>query len=216
VSGDAANVHPIGWMNQAATYRIRFDAENIDLLAAVGRMSLTGLNVTTYGLPEFSSTTASPGTMALWVGGNGQAGCYRYQVALVSPGVVPITAPERIEPSEPFAVDAPAAEPTAIAGLASSARHCVSGSFRANVHEIGRIEQNNRVTITFDSDFNPIAGAALIHLAARSHAYYSDDNSGGSNQPRLSFTAPHGGTLALYVAAATSTAGCYRYKVEIQ
>jgi hypothetical protein len=70
--------------------------------------------------------------------------------------------------------------------------------------------------LTFDSDFNPIAGVGLIDPAGRRQQYYSDNDSGGSNQPRLAFTAPFGGTLALYVASTTNTQGCYRYKVEIQ
>jgi len=161
---------------------------------------------------------ASPGTMALWVGGNGQAVCYRYQVAIrAGSGASPI-APARVEPASSAAAlfETAAAEPLAITGLASSARYCVSASFRAHVHDLGRVEANNRVTITFDSDFNPVAGVALIDVAARRQVYYSDDNTGGADQPRLSFSAPQGGTMALYVAAASGTPGCYRYKVEVQ
>lgn len=73
---------------------------------------------------------------------------------------------------QPSPFDAQTAEPLAITGLASSARHCVSGSYLGNVHDIGRIEANNRVTITFDSDFNPMAGVGLIDPAARRAQYY--------------------------------------------
>jgi hypothetical protein len=219
VSGDAANVHAIGWFDVGTSYTIRFDSD-IELATALGRYNLAGQNVSTqYGTPEFNAGANLAGTNALWVSGNGQAGCYTYQVTIRPPSTAlaasapPGTEPAPVQPSpfEPQVVQA-----QAITGLASSARHCVSGSYVGNVHEIGRIEANNRVTITFDSDFNPIAGVGLIEPVARRQVYYHDDNSGGSNQPRLVFTAPHGGTLALYVASTTNIQGCYRYKVEIQ
>jgi hypothetical protein len=217
VSGDVSNVHPIGWINQGTLYTVRFDAEGGDLVAAVGRMSLTGLNSTTYGTPEFNATASSPGTMALWVGGNGQAVCYRYQV-VVRPGNTVPFAPGRVEPEPSAALpfDPPASGPAAITGLASSAQHCIGSTFRSHVHDLGRIEANNRVTITFESAIDTIAGVALIDVAGRRQVYYSDDNTGGANQPRLLFTAPHGGTMALFVAAANAFPGCYRFKVEVQ
>ena len=220
VSGDAANVHAIGWFDVGTSYTIRFDSD-IELATALGRYNLAVPSVSTqYGTPEFNAGANLAGTNALWVSGNGQAGCYTYQVTIRPPSTsvapassAPATEPAPVPPS-PF--ESQVVEPQAIAGFASSARHCVSGSYVGNVHEIGRIEANNRVTITFDSDFNPIAGVGLIDPVARRQVYYSDDNGGGSNQPRLLFTAPHGGTLALYVASTTNTQGCYRYKVEIQ
>jgi hypothetical protein len=217
VSGDASNVHAIGYIAQNTNYTIRFDVEGGELVTAVGRMNLEGLNVSGYGTPEFASVASSAGTMALFVGGNGQAVCYRYQVALrASSSIVPL-APQRLEPapSAPSALQPAAAVPLAIAGLASSAQHCIGSTFRAHVHDLGRIEAGNRITITFDSTIDPVAGVALIDVAGRRSTYYSDNNSGGSNQPRLSFTAPHGGTMALYVAAAQAFPGCYRYKVEV-
>ena len=218
VSGDAANVHAIGWFDVGTSYTIRFDSD-IELVTALGRYNLAVPSVSTnYGTPEFNAGANLAGTNALWVSGNGQAGCYTYQVTIRPPtsSVAPAEASAERVTVQPATFEPPAAEPQAIAGLASSARHCVSGSYVGNVHDIGRIEANNRVTITFDSDFNPIAGVGLIDPIARRQIYYSDDNGGGSNQPRILFTAPHGGTLALYVASVSNTQGCYRYKVEIQ
>lgn len=217
VSGDAANVHAIGYITQNTNYTIRFDAEGGELVTAVGRMNLERLNVTGYGTPEFASIASSAGTMALWVGGNGQAVCYRYQVTLRSSSSVVPMAPERVEEvaEAPAAFEPGPAGPLAIAGFASSAQHCIGSTFRSHVHDLGRIEAGNRVTITFDSAIDPVAGVALIDAAGQRSSYYTDNNSGGSNQPRLSFTAPHGGTMALYVAAENAFPGCYRYKLEV-
>lgn len=214
VSADAANVHAIGYADIGTSYTIRFDSD-IDLVAAVGRINLAaGVGSTNYGIldtdgkPFFNSGVTTPGTMALWVGGNGQAGCYRYQVTVRPPA----TATVATEPSTP---NPPVVEPAAIAGLASSARYCVGGHLAANVHEIGRVEAGSRVTLTFDSDFNPIAAVALIDPAAQRHTYSPDDNSGGANQPRIAFVAPFGGTMAIFVAGNNSV-GCYRYKVDFE
>jgi hypothetical protein len=222
VSADASNVHGLGWIDAGANYTIRFNAD-FDIVAAVGRMALGGgVSTTAYGLPEFSVTTGSPGTMALWVGGNGQAGCYEYQVEVRPSSTVAaaVGTTRDGQPSPTLTFDAvhrgrTIAQPQAISGFASSARHCVGSNLISNVHEIGRVEANRRVTITFDSDFNPYAGAGLLNVGERRAVYYQDDNSGGDLQPQLSFTPSFGGTLALFVAG-NQSAGCYRYKVDIQ
>jgi hypothetical protein len=113
-------------------------------------------------------------------------------------------------------------EPQAISGLASSGRNCI-GPSGANVHPIGWVPSSSRVTVTFSSDFDPVASVTNTQLGgeapdsvARS-AYWADDDSGGNLEPRLNFTTSYSGTLVLHVSkfSAEREAGCYFYKVEI-
>lgn len=113
-------------------------------------------------------------------------------------------------------------QPHTISGLASSGRNCV-GPSGANVHPIGWVPSNSRVTVTFSSDFDPVASATIMQLGgeapdrvARS-AYWADDDGGGNLDPRLNFTTTYSGTITLHVSkySAERSAGCYFYKVEI-
>ncbi len=114
------------------------------------------------------------------------------------------------------------AEPQAISGMASSGRNCI-GPSGANVHGIGWTPANSRVTITFSSDFDPVAAVTNTQLGSEApdrvarSAYYADDDGGGNLEPILSFTTSFSGTLALHVSkfSAERSAGCYFYKVEI-
>jgi hypothetical protein len=110
----------------------------------------------------------------------------------------------------------------AISGLASSGRNCI-GPSGANVHAIGWVPSNSRVTISFSSDFDPVAsvtntqlGAEVPSGVARS-SYWADDDGGGNLEPLLNFTTSYAGTLVLHVSkySAERSAGCYFYKVEI-
>lgn len=112
--------------------------------------------------------------------------------------------------------------PAAISGLASSGRQCI-GPSGANVHAIGWVPSNSRVTITFSSDFDPVAAATIMQMGqdapdsrARS-AYWFDDDNGGNLEPELRFTTQYSGTIVLHVSkySAERSAGCYFYKVEI-
>lgn len=112
--------------------------------------------------------------------------------------------------------------PAAISGMASSGRQCI-GPSGANVHVIGWVPANSRVTITFSSDFDPVAAATIIQMGqdapdgrARS-SYWFDDDGGGNMEPELRFTTGYSGTLALNVSkySAERSAGCYFYKLEI-
>jgi hypothetical protein len=112
--------------------------------------------------------------------------------------------------------------PTAISGLASSGRNCV-GPSGANVHAIGWVPSNSRVSITFSSDFDPVASATITQLGgeapdrvARS-SYWADDDGGGNLEPLLNFTTTYSGTIVLHVSkySAERQSGCYFYKVEI-
>lgn len=115
-----------------------------------------------------------------------------------------------------------AVEPQAISGLASSGRNCV-GPSGANVHAIGWVPSNSRVTITFSSDFDPVASVTNTQLGAdvpggvARTAYWSDDDGGGNLEPLINFTTTYSGTLVLHVSkfSPERAAGCYFYKVEI-
>jgi hypothetical protein len=217
VSGDAANVHGIGWMDTGTGYTITFDAD-FPLVTVVSRLNLVGAGGSTRstGSPEFRSTASTSGTMALHVGATGAGGCYRYKVELTPPAGAVVSA------SHPLALPAAGkfsknvAEPAAITGFASSAQHCVAGSYVANVHDLGRVEQGNLITISFVSDFDPVAGVTLENLTTQRGTYVVDDDTGGNLEPELHFTASHSATLALHVTGYEGSAGCYRFKVEVR
>lgn len=137
---------------------------------------------------------------------------------------LPITlvAQAPVKPPKQTAVKAERVEPQAISGLASSGRNCI-GPAGANVHAIGWVPSNSRVSITFSSDFDPVASVTNTQMGidapnsvARS-SYWADDDSGGNLEPLLSFTTSFSGTLVLHVSkfSAERAAGCYFYKVEI-
>lgn len=117
---------------------------------------------------------------------------------------------------------AQAIEAEAISGLASSGRNCI-GPSGANTHSIGWVPANSHVTITFSSDFDPVAAATIAQMGSGAPdriarvGYWSDDDGGGNLEPRLAFTTGYEGTLVLFVSkfSAERTAGCYFYKVEI-
>jgi hypothetical protein len=113
-------------------------------------------------------------------------------------------------------------EPQAISGLASSGRNCV-GPSGAVVHAIGWVPSSSHVTITFSSDFDPVAAVTNTQLGGEAPdglaraAFWADDDGGGNLEPRLDFTTTFSGTLVLHVSkfSAERSAGCYFYKVEI-
>lgn len=216
VSADAANTHEIGWIELGSTVIVTFESD-FSLLAGTTRLDLQGLRSNQFfGNPEVRLTTSTAGTMALFVGGNQASGCYQYKVDIQRPSASTVSVSTPLPPVDASASSAVLVAPSAIAGLASSAQHCISGSFVSNVHDIGRIEEGNRVVISFDSDFNAIAGMTLINLPAQRGSFLINDDGGGSQQPLLNFIAGHGGTLALFVGGVNGAAGCYRYKVEIR
>ena len=137
------------------------------------------------------------------------------------PAVVLAEGPGQKAPKS-AAVGAQSVEANAISGLASSGRNCI-GPSGANVHSIGWVPSNSRVTITFSSDFDPVAAVTNTQLGVEAPdrvaraSYYADDDSGGNLEPLINFTTNFAGTLALHVSkySAERSAGCYFYKVEI-
>jgi hypothetical protein len=113
-------------------------------------------------------------------------------------------------------------EPQAISGLASSGRNCI-GPSGANTHSIGWVPSNSRVTVTFSSDFDPVAAVTNTQMGSDAPdrvaraSYWADDDTGGNLEPELRFTTSFSGTLVLHVSkySAERNAGCYFYKVEI-
>ena len=120
------------------------------------------------------------------------------------------------------AVSAERIEPQAISGLASSGRNCI-GPSGSNVHAIGWVPSSSRVTVTFASDFDPVASVTNTQLGGEAPdrvartSYWADDDNGGNLEPLLNFTTTFSGTLVLHVSkySAERQAGCYFYKVEI-
>ena len=120
------------------------------------------------------------------------------------------------------AASAAVSEPQAISGQASSGRNCI-GPSGANVHAIGWVPSGSRVTISFSSDFDPVASVTNTQLGGEAPdrvartSFWSDDDGGGNLEPLLNFTTSFSGTLVLHVSkfSAERQAGCYFYKVEI-
>ena len=222
VSGNAANVHNLGWVAAQSGYTITFEAD-FTLAASVVRFEAVEHRATVVaGNPEFNYNASNSGTMVLHVTGNGQAGCYRYKV-IVDPPAASIVAGEAASRSTERVTAvaerrALVAGPLAITGTPTSAQHCVSGSNVPNVHEIGRVDQTSRVTITFDTDFSAVVGATMTSLEpdAGAGSFVVDPATGGSRTPSLLFDAEAGENIVLYVAGFGGAAGCYKYKVEIR
>jgi hypothetical protein len=221
LSGDAVNVHSLGWAEAGTTYTITFESD-VALTTVATRLNLDEQNSrVAFGNPDISSTSSTSGTMALQVAANdGQAGCYRYKVEIESaPRVIAARAETISHRGELASVDQePTFGPTAITGLASSAQHCVGGRYVANVHEVGKVDAESRVSITFDASFDAIAGVQLVAVNADRDPgeYLVDDDSGGNLNPALNFTVPAGRSIVLFVAGVNGATGCYRYKVEIR
>ena len=217
VAGDAANVHGIGWVAAGTSYTITFDS-TIALATAAARVDLAGNAATTsFGTPDLRFTTSTPGSMALVVGGRGQEGCYRYKVE-IQPAAASLAPAPVSTALPPITLVKPAKQligTMAIAGDASSAKHCVTGN-AAKIHGIGRVEQGDQISIAFASDFDAVAGVTLVDFAPEQGAYVMDNDSGGNLEPLLRFTASQPGTLALHVASVGGRGGCYRYQVAIQ
>ena len=137
------------------------------------------------------------------------------------PAVVLAEGPEQKAPKAAVS-GAQQVEANAISGLASSGRNCI-GPSGANVHAIGWVPSNSRVTITFSSDFDPVAAVTNTQLGVEAPdrvaraTYYADDDTGGNLEPLINFTTNFAGTLVLHVSKYSSDrqAGCYFYKVEI-
>lgn len=162
VSGNSANVHSLGWVDANTNYTVTFEA-GIPIHTAVGRVALADrANSTSYGTPDIARNSATAGTMALFVGGGGQTGCYRYKVA-ISAGAA-ATAPLDVRSPSVVATAAPIASARTISGAAASATHCTMGAAAGNVHDLGRVEQGNRISLTFAANFDAIAGAHIVNL----------------------------------------------------
>ena len=251
VSGNAANVHNLGWVAAQSGYTITFDAD-FTLATSVVRFEAVEHRATVVdGDPGFSFNASNSGTMVLHVTGNGQAGCYRYKVIVDPPAASIVEGEAHLRPSgrdatRPQAApagrsvnaDRPggqasrsnervtaiterramAAGPLAISGAPTSAQHCVAGSNVPNVHELGRVDVNRRVTVTFDTDFSAVVGATMTSLEpnAGPGSFVVDPATGGSRTPSLAFDAEAGENVVLYVAGFGGVAGCYKYKVEIR
>lgn len=219
LTGNAANVHPLGWIEARTAYSVTFDA-NFAVASAIVRFNMADEASTIIrGLPEFNGTASTAGMMVLHVASNGQSGCYRFQAALTPPapqlagaalGSAPrerAGAPTRVRPAGDV-------ERFAVSGAPSSGVHCVAGSPIPQVHEIGRVDTETRISVSFDvgAGFAPFIGVTTTSLepdAGPGHWVVDDEI------PGFNFLAPPGEHVVLYVAA-RSGAGCYRYKVEIQ
>jgi hypothetical protein len=222
LSENAANIHNLGWIDAGSHYVITFDSD-FDLVASFVRFDL-GQNRASVvdGSPEFNGTASNSGEMVLHVTSTGdQDGCYQYSVVIDAPAAT------ASEVGAGLRADGKTLEgrgmgdigPLAISGTPSSAQHCVGGNSVPNVHEIGRIDRDSQVTISFDADFDALAGMTRITLDPVSGAgghFVVDDNSGGGRNPALNFTANAGDNVVLYVTGTNGATGCYRYKVEIR
>lgn len=222
VSGNSSNVHAIGWVDTNSRLSITFDAEGT-LTTAVARLDLDGERAAVgYGDPDLRLTASFAGTLVLYVSGRGQASCYRYKVEIEPPSALTTGHHAETQLRVQRRADVVAAKTAkdlsgirAISGLASSAKNCVAGNYVAAVYPIGRVEQRAQVRVTFESDFDPIAGLTSVNPDGQTGSYLINDDSGGDLEPLLSVTMAEAGTLALFVAGVNGGTGCFSFKVEI-
>lgn len=115
-------------------------------------------------------------------------------------------------------------QPTAISGLSSSGRNCLTPA-AIGTHYLGWVDERSRVTISFSADFDPVASATFMRFGERAADGdlvegfdIADDDGGGGLNPRIDADAPYGGYLMLFVSpfANAGPGGCYFYKVEIR
>ena len=132
-------------------------------------------------------------------------------------------APKTLKAADAAPAATVAAQPTAISGLSSSGRHCLTPA-AIGTHYLGWVDQRARVTITFSADFDPVASATFMRFGERADGGLAegydaaDDDSGGGYNPQIDVEAPYGGYLVLFVSpwANAGPGGCYFYKVEIR
>ena len=224
LSGTAANIHDLGWIAAGSHYAVRFDA-GPGIIATLVRVNvLQGSGVLVDGTPELRGTASTSGAMTLHVASrNGQPECYEYNTAIEPPSAsdtpTELTAELRgsgkiVKRREPGAVSR-----SAISGTPSSAQHCVAGGLVPNVLDIGQVDDDSHVTVTFDADFDALAGVTLTTLRpdrGSDSELIVDDNSGNGKNPTLNFMAHAGENIVLYVTGANGAAGCYRYDVRIR
>jgi hypothetical protein len=128
--------------------------------------------------------------------------------------------------SKPTKASAPARHRTlGISGVASSAQHCLgSTSTSTGIHQIGAVPNGSQVTVTFVSDFDPVASVVFAQQGSLApdggarFSYMFDDDSGGNLEPEIRAVATFDGMAVLYVSrfAGGNEGGCYFYKVEVQ
>lgn len=146
----------------------------------------------------------------------------RYALAMMLATMPAVALAQTTQGKGPKKMTPSAIEAMAISGLASSGRNCV-GPSGANVHGIGWVPSGSRVTISFSSDFDPVAAATITQLGSDAPdrvaraSYYADDDTGGNLEPQIQFTSTFAGTVVLHVSkfSAERESGCYFYKVEI-
>lgn len=216
VAATSANLHALGWVPANTAITVTFDSD-ITLATALSRLDFESeQSYGTSGTPDIRMTTSTAGTVVLTVGSTSDAGCYRYKAEL---DVAAQSAQARKLSVVKALLPKPPKNPIrtmAITGAASSAKHCIAGGNRAaKVHWIGSVQQGSHVRITFDSDFDPIAGITIRNLASQTGRYLINDDSGGDLEPLLSFSPEVSGAMALYVASVDGSVGCYHYKIDI-
>lgn len=221
VSGTSSNVHSIGWIEANSLVTVTF-VSDFDPIAGIVSLNIdspsgragyivdddSGGNLE----PSISYRSSFSGNAALYVSGYAStSGCYWYKLEVTRPGQVLGASSPRPPKSGTFA-------PAAIAGSPSISYHCIAGDGVTNAHSLGRVSAGARLLITFDTDFDAIAGVINMDLleASLTPRFALDDDSGGRLAPQLNFRATDSGTITLFVGGYSSTAGCYRFKVEFQ
>jgi len=222
VSGSSANVHALGWIERGSAITIRFRS-GFDPVAGVVTLGIdTPAGRSTYIIdddsggnldPEIRYTASISGNAALYVSGfRSTSGCYWYNFEMTPPAASVTRA------AAPAPAKSTAVRPAAITGAPSIAYHCIAGDNVTNIHSLGRVGRGARITVTFDTDYDAVAGLVNMDLFAADPQprYVMDDDSGGALAPELRLTTTQEGTVTLFVGGYSSIAGCYRFRVEIQ
>jgi hypothetical protein len=216
LAGNGANGHPVGWIESGSRYSVTFDA-GVALATVLDRIDLVAEQAfLSRGTPDINGTASTAGMAVLRVAGNGQAGCYRYRIT-VTPPAAQTAGDHAREPASEVVVPAVRAHSTqpasaaAITGAATSGEHCVAGSGIPQVHELGRMDTETQLSVSFDADFDGVAGATFVNMESSGGTWLKDAAPLG-----FTTTARAGTHVLLYVAGSNGAIGCYRYKVEIR
>ena len=120
----------------------------------------------------------------------------------------------------------PIATPQATVSGPATGIYCPDMADKAvGLHDLGWLPAGRDVTVVVSNtsgSFDPVAAVLVVSLGvpaggtAKANTFY-DNDSGGDNDPRITFTTSQDGTYVLLVGDNSgSGAGCYRYQVSIR
>ena len=113
-------------------------------------------------------------------------------------------------------------DPRALTGPATGGSFCV-GREDTDVHNLGLLPSNTRITVEFTSDGDPVATLARYRTGRSAPnglfqrlGPVTDDDGGGNLEPRIDTTMPWRGTAVLLVSSADNQPLCYQFRIVLR